>query len=153
MALLKRECILFETEFHSKEEILIRMTETLTKNGYLSDPEDFIRDLRQREEMAPTYIGHEIGLPHGFSEGVKESGICIARLKEPVRWSAQRKDSEVTLVIMLAAARSKDALNTKHLKLLQQLSMLLVHEEFRTRLLKASPEDIYRELLTYIEEE
>ncbi len=54
---------------------------------------------------------------------------------------------------MLAAARSKDALNTKHLKLLQQLSMLLVHEEFRTRLLKASPEDIYRELLTYIEEE
>lgn len=141
--ILKKECMLFHMEAANKLEAIRQMTEVFDKEGYLDNKDLFQKDVLDRENVFSTYIGYGIGLPHGKSNGVKEAGLCIARLDRPVIW-AEETGNEVSLIIMIAV-NNEDA-GDLHLQILSKLSRLLMHEEFRTELISGNEEDVYQVL-------
>ncbi|MED9947696.1 MAG: fructose PTS transporter subunit IIA [Peptacetobacter hiranonis] len=119
--------VVSELSASSKEEAIKVLIEELDKNNYLSDKEKFYFDVLERESTFPTYIGHEIGLPHSQSIGVIKPCVTIGRFKSNIVWTEEKEN--VNLVFLIAVPKeSKDNL---HLKILSKLARLLMHEDFR----------------------
>lgn len=143
LPILKKECMLFSVDAADKEDAIRVMAEAFDREGYLSDREVFIQDVKDREAVFSTYIGHDIGLPHGKSGAVVSAGVCIARLNNPIVWAADT-GSQVRLIIMIAV-KNEDA-NDLHLRILSKLSRLLMHEDFRNELMTGDRDAVYQVL-------
>lgn len=148
LPIIKEECILYNIDAKSKEEVLKQMTDTFDREGYLEDKNQFYKDVIAREKVFPTYIDFGIGLPHGKSVGVKNAGMCVARLNKEVIWD-QKTGEKADFIVMIAVKEHSD--NQLHLKVLSQLSRLLMHEEFRSRLKKGTAKGIYQTLMSNLE--
>lgn len=144
LPIINRNCIFHETSAMTKKEILSKMVKKFEVEGYLSDTDAFYEDILKREEVFSTYIGFEIGLPHGKSKAVKEAGLVVARLDNPIDWETENKD-KVDFIIMIAVKEGEG--NDLHLQILSKLSRMLMHEEFRAEL-KNSDEDALYQLLS-----
>lgn len=142
LPMINRNCIFHETGKLTKAEILKKMIKQFDVEGYLTDSNVFYEDILKREAVFSTYIGFEIGLPHGKSEAVREAGIVVAKLDNPIAWETEEND-EVDFIIMIAV---KAGGNDLHLQILSKLSRMLMHEEFRDQL-KNSDEDALYQLL------
>lgn len=143
LPIINRNCIFHETEQLTKKEMLKKMVEKLGSEGYLTDETVFYEDILKREEVFSTYIGYEIGLPHGKSKAVKEAGIAVAKLDQPIPWETEEQD-EVGLILMIAVKEGEG--NDLHLQILSKLSRLLMHEEFRMQLKDSDEDKLYQVL-------
>lgn len=141
--IIKKETILYDVEVNNKEEILGQMVDTLAQEGYLSDRDQYYKDVLDRECVFPTSIGHGIGIPHGKSSGVAHAGICAAKLTRPVVWDENAE--EVDFIVLIAVNDQQQG--NFHLKILSQLSRLMMHEEFRNSMKRGTAEGIYRTLI------
>ncbi|EAC5024364.1 PTS sugar transporter subunit IIA [Listeria monocytogenes] len=117
---------------NTKEEAIVQLVNVLEKADYLADKSLFEQDILERERTLSTYIGHEIGLPHAQSRGVKEPCVVVGKLSKPVKWTEE--EEFVQIVFLIAVPR--DNQNNLHLKVLSNLARLLMHEDFRTKLSK-----------------
>ena len=141
--------MLFDIEAEDKLSLIQQMVDKFDSEGYLCDKEQFHKDVLEREEIFSTYIDYGIGIPHGKSNGVKEPGVCIARLKNPIQWTDE-EDEKVDLVIMIAVRNQSD--NNLHMQILSKLSRNLMHEEFRTLMKQGEKDDIYQALVEEVGE-
>lgn len=141
MSLINKNCILTDLKVNNKLDAIEKMADTLNKEGYLNSLETYIRDVLKREEVFPTYIGYEIGLPHGRSAGVKEAGLCIARLRNTIKWSDET-DEHVKIIILIAVGEQNE--NNLHMQILAKLSRMLMHEEFRNQIITGNQDSVYK---------
>ena len=141
MSLINKNCILTDLKVNSKLDAIKKMADTLNKEGYLNSLETYIEDVLKREEVFPTYIGYEIGLPHGRSTGVKEAGLWIARLKNKIKWSDET-DEDVKIIILIAVGEQNE--NNLHMQILAKLSRMLMHEEFRNQIITGNQDSVYK---------
>lgn len=146
--IIKKENILFDVDAKDKADMIEQMVEAFSKEGYLSDKEQFHKDLLAREEVFPTYIGFGIGIPHGKSSGVIDAGLCVAKLKNPIAWN---EEESVDFIIMIAV--SDEGKGEFHLQLLSKLSRLMMHEDFRNELKNGVNDKIYEILIKNLEVE
>ncbi|TDT62750.1 PTS sugar transporter subunit IIA [Fonticella tunisiensis] len=131
-----------------KEEVIKELAELLDQNNKLNSLEVYLHDVFKREEEYTTGIGRGIAIPHGKSEGVKESCIAIGKCND-VEWDSM--DGNPVKIVILIAVPLSGAQN-EHLMILAKLAELLMDEEFTQNLVNSkNPEDIYR-LLTGQEE-
>lgn len=119
--------IVSDLKADSKEEAIKTIIEKLEQENYLNDKEQFFKDVVERESKYPTYIGHEIGLPHSQSIGVNRPCVAISRLKNSIDWTTEKENVDIVLLI----AVPKESKDNLHLKILAKLSRLLMHEDFR----------------------
>ncbi|HCW3148485.1 TPA: PTS sugar transporter subunit IIA [Listeria monocytogenes] len=115
---------------NTKEEAILQLVNILGKADYLADKSLFEQAILERERTLSTYIGHEIGLSHAQSSGVKEPCVVVGKLSKPVKWTEE--EEFVQIVFLIAVPR--DNQNNLHLKVLSNLARLLMHEDFRTKL-------------------
>lgn len=127
----------FGIDSNNKQEALETMISELKNHHYITDEKGFEKDVYQRESEMATYIGHGIGLPHSQSKFVTHPAVAIGRLKKPIVWSGNDK---VNLIFMIAVPR--EARGNLHLKILANLSRMLIHDDFREKLKTASPEQV-----------
>lgn len=146
-SILDRRCVLEQVMGKSKQDILKVMSDALEKEGYIRDRKTYDRDLAERERTYPTYIGHGIAIPHCLSLSVRDSGLCIAKLANPVHWSDAKEDSDTVFVLMIAGCAEDVHADEEHLKLLSRLSMMLMHPDFRKELLAGDSDEIYRQVI------
>jgi PTS system fructose-specific IIA component len=111
----------------TKEEVIRTLVTNLDERNFLNNKEIFLKDVLERENQLPTYIGHEIGLPHNQSEGVKTSTVTVGRLANPVIWTDN--GDEVKTVFLIAVPKQNE--DNLHLKILSKLARLLMHDSFR----------------------
>lgn len=140
LPIIDKKCILCNAEAKTKSEVLKMMIEQLYAAGYVSDRDIFYEDVLNREAEFPTYIGNETGIPHGKSKVTLNNGICICNLKNPIPWNDN--GDCVKLVIMIAVTDAKDGV--EHLIILQKLSRLLMHDEFRAAIQEGTVDEIYQ---------
>ncbi|WP_112180511.1 MULTISPECIES: PTS sugar transporter subunit IIA [Paraliobacillus] len=126
----------------TKEEVISELITNLDVKNYLSSKEVFLKDVIDRENEIPTYIGHEIGLPHSQSDGVKSSTVTVGRLVNPIKWT---DDGELVTTVFLISVPKQNEDNL-HLKILSKLARLLMHEDFRAEVENAD-ENVLIELL------
>ena len=88
---------------HTKEEILKIMVDLIGENSdALSNKEDFLENILNREKVGSTGIGLGIALPHARCENIKKIVVAVALLKEPINFNSLDGES-VKLLVMLGA--------------------------------------------------
>ena len=99
--ILNEENIFLEIEAKTKDELIELLAEKLNKAGKLINKSTFIKDIYIREKEGITGIENGLALPHGKSEGVKETTIVVAKLKKAIEWETL-DNSKVDLVVLFA---------------------------------------------------
>ena len=86
--------------------------------------------------------------PHGKSSGAIDTGLCVAKPKNPVVWA---DDDTVDFIIMIAVSNAGKG--ELHLQILSKLSRLMMHEDFRNKLKNGTKEEVYETLIENLEVE
>ena len=111
----------------TKAEVIDELSNLLTEDGDVIDKEAFVTDVFKREEEGATGIGQGVAIPHGKSTAVQNTTIAIGLSDHPIPW--ETLDGEPVTAVILFAVRDQDA-DTLHLKLLQQVAILLSDDGF-----------------------
>ncbi|WP_231385158.1 PTS sugar transporter subunit IIA [Mitsuokella sp. oral taxon 131] len=117
----------------NKREAIEGLVDRLYEVGNVTDREDFIKDVFEREKEGVTGIGNHIAIPHGKSDAVKATSIAVGRVKDGIPWESL--DREPVRVVILFAVRNADTTNV-HLKLLSEVAMALADDDTLKRLLE-----------------
>lgn len=128
----------------TKEEVIDELSDLLKKDNDVCNKQAFVEDVFKRETEGETGIGQGVAIPHGKSPAVKNTTIAIGLSDHPIPWETL-DDKPVTAVILFAV-RDQDA-STLHLKLLQQVAILLSDDDFISKLHHAKTKENVIQLL------
>ncbi|MCK9614409.1 MAG: PTS sugar transporter subunit IIA [Candidatus Omnitrophica bacterium] len=131
---LKKEFCIMDLKATTKEQAIREVASCLTVNGKIKDKEKFINDILERESLGSTGIGHKVAIPHSRTEVVNGFAIGFGRSKEGIDFKALDGD-KVNLIFLMGANPSE--LNL-YLRLLAELSRLLMENSFRRELLSVN---------------
>lgn len=146
--LLSENCIVFDIDANEKKDVLMTLVTELHKAGRITDIEKFYEDVLAREAIAPTFVGFDMGLPHGKTDNVLEASVCFGRTSQPVVWNEE--SGETADLVILIAVPVLEAGDT-HMKILANLSRKLMHEEFREALRTSTKDEVYKILTEVLE--
>ena len=142
--LLKKQSICLDGKADSKEQVIREMVDLMAEGGNINDIDTYRETVFKREEEGTTGIGEGIAIPHGKTEAVSAPGLAAMVLPEGVDYDSL--DGEPAYLIFLIAAPNTE--DNVHLEVLSRLSMLLMDEDFRNKLLHAKDVD---EFLAYVD--
>ena len=131
--LLSEEAIQINGMANSKNEVIDKMVDLMTKNGNINDKEKYKQAVLKREEEGTTGIGEGIAIPHGKSDAVSKPGLSAMVVPNGVEFNSL-DGQPAKLLFLIAAPNTKDNV---HLDVLSRLSTLLMDTEFRSALLNA----------------
>ena len=121
------------------------MTLLMEQGGNVKDLEKYRAGVFAREEEGTTGIGEGIAIPHAKTDAVSGPGLAAMIIRDGVDYDSL--DGEpVHMVFLIAAPNTEDDI---HLEVLSRLSMLLMDDNFRANLMKASTVE---EFLGYIDQ-
>lgn len=126
-----KNLMVVNSQSKTKKEVLEELGSLLEEGGYVSDADEFIQDVYFRETEGITGIGQGVAIPHGKSEAVNKTTVAIAVLENDIEW--ETLDELPVNVVILFAVRDTDA-NTTHILLLQQVAIMLAHDDFIVKL-------------------
>ena len=133
--------------FNCKDDLFWHLTSMLKQSGCINDEEAFITALYEREEVGSTYMGEGIAIPHGKSEAVNHAAAAICRCS-PSQYLSGGDSATVNLAVALAIPKKAKA--DIHIKMLSNLSRLLMNERFHSVLMTSC--DVEEVLEVYKEE-
>ena len=117
-----------------KQGAIIELSDLLADCGKISDKESFTKDVLEREDLGSTGIGNNVGIPHARTSSVKGFVIAFGRSDAGIEFKALDAQP-VKLVFLMGTDPSE--LNL-YLRILAELSKLLMNVSFRQELLIAS---------------
>lgn len=144
--LISENCIVFDIDAVEKKDVIKALVAELDAAGKITDKEEFFEDVLAREAISPTYVGFDMGLPHGKTDHVLEASVAFGRTVNPVVWNEESEET-ADLIILIAVPLSEAG--DTHMKILANLSRKLMHEEFRESLRKSTKEEVF-EILTEV---
>lgn len=140
--MIVKELIVLNLKAHTKEEAIETLADVLYKNGKLYSKEIYIKDVLDREKYSTTGIGRGIAIPHGKSEGVKETSIAIGKLSDSIDWKSL--DGNPVRLVFLLSIRMQDV-EEMHLRILAHIATIIMDEQVVNEILKAkTSQDIIR---------
>lgn len=136
---LDKRAIQVKLKSRTKEEILQELVSLLEKTNQVTDREEFLRVIREREELGSTGIGYNIAIPHARSSAIKSLAGAFGISKEGVDFDALDKEP-VHLFFLLGAPQKASG---NYLKALAVISRFLRRKKARQDLMKTKiPEDV-----------
>lgn len=112
--------------------------QTLVEDGRCTDLDQFLADVRKREEQMATGLPGGIGIPHARSAGISAPSLVFGRSADGIDWGAE--DGPAHLIFLIAAP---DGAGEAHLAILAKLARKLMRAEFRQSLTDAaSPAEV-----------
>lgn len=147
--ILQPACIKCPVEGGDKESAITELVDVLAANNLLEQRDTVLEAVLMREETRSTGIGSGIAIPHGKCTGVKELVMAVGIAKEPIEFNSI-DGKPVTIIVLLASPTDRTG---PHIQALARISRMMLDEEFKAKLEKASsPEDVY-ELISAKESE
>lgn len=132
--LLDERLVKFNFDGTTKEEVIEKIGEVMYESGKITDKDEYIKGVLEREKECTTGIGRGVAIPHCKNDAVKDAGFALIQLKNNIEWSSL--DGEpVNYVIMLAAPNTEDNV---HLRILSQLARNLMDDDFLYALTNAN---------------
>jgi PTS system mannitol-specific EIICB component len=136
---LKKENILLNQKFDSKEEVIREVGRIMQESGYVDH--EYTEGMLDRENEAPTHFGIGLAIPHGTNEtksAIKKSGLVVFTIPEGVKWD----DETVKLVIGIAGV------GDEHLNILSNVATKIDNEEIVNDIVENKSQDEIYEILT-----
>jgi len=119
------------------------LAQTLADGGRVTDVEQFLADVRAREEQMATGLPGGIGIPHARSAAVTEPSLAFGRSAQGIDWGAE--DGPATLIFLIAAPEGG---GDEHLQILASLARKLMQPDFRASLAQAPDADTVVDIVT-----
>jgi PTS system fructose-specific IIC component len=141
---------LLNIEGSKKLEAIDQLVDTLFNAGKISDRSEYKAAILSREKLSTTGIGDGIAIPHAKTNAVLEAAIAFGKSEAGVDYEAL--DGQPSHLFFMIAA--PEGANDTHLQALARLSGLLMNQEVREQLIKATTaEDILKIINSYDTEE
>jgi len=138
--ILHPNCVKVPVTNKDKETVITELVDLLDMNGLLLDREVVLKAVLERERTQSTGIGSGISIPHGKCNAVKELVMAIGIAHDPIEFDSI-DGKPVTTLILLVSPIDQTGL---HIQALASISRLMLNEEFRQELEKAtSPDEVY----------
>ncbi|MHC4692335.1 MAG: PTS sugar transporter subunit IIA [Planctomycetota bacterium] len=147
--ILQQNCVKVPLEGKDKDSVITELIELLDTNGALLDKEVVLDAVFTRERTRSTGIGSGIAIPHGKCKAVKELVMALGIANDGIDF-ASVDGKPVTIVILLVSPADKTG---PHIQALARISRLMLDEQFRESLEKATSSDELYELLNSRENE
>lgn len=147
--LLKADGILLGATPSSKSEAIDLLVDLQDKVGNISDKSAYKAGILAREESGSTAICDGIAIPHCKNEAVKRAGLVAMTVPAGVDYEAL--DDEPSNLFFMIAAPQKGG--DVHLNLLSKLSVMLMNEDFREKLLSAKSAEEFLSVIDQQERE
>jgi len=147
--ILQPTCVKVPLESKDKKSVITELVDLLDANGLLLDKNVVLEAVMVREQTRSTGIGTGIAIPHGKCDAVKELVMAIGITAEPIDF-ASVDGKPVTIVILLVSPANQTG---PHIQALARISKLMLDEQFRQRLEKATSAEQVYELLSNKENE
>ena len=132
--MIDQRLISLNLDVTNKEDAIQKICRMMYDAGKVSDYDQYLNGVKNREAEFATGMGNGIAIPHCKNDCVKEAAFTLVKLKNPVDWGSL-DDEPVDYVIMLAAPESSDNV---HLKMLSELAVSLMDDNFRESLKDAA---------------
>ena len=133
---IREKFCLMDLKSQDKEEAIKEIAKVFDEGGKILDREKFINDVLEREDLGSTGIGNNVAIPHARTDAVK--GFVIGFGKSNAGMEFKSLDGQKVNLIFLMGA-SPDELNL-YLRILAELSKLLMDASFRQDLIAAKTE-------------
>lgn len=114
----------------SKEEALKQLIELLYENKRISDKEEFLDEVLERENTETTDLGFGIAIPHGRCSAVIKPSIAIGKLNQPIIWDESVETEGKPVYAIFLMASSPDAEEISHMEIISRVATLLIDDEF-----------------------
>ncbi|OHB82113.1 MAG: hypothetical protein A2Z38_05080 [Planctomycetes bacterium RBG_19FT_COMBO_48_8] len=135
--ILQPDCIKVPVESRDKEAVITELVDLLDAKGLLLDKDRVMEAVLIRERIQSTGTGAGIAIPHGKSNAVKDIIIAIGIAHEPIEYNSI-DGKPVTILILLVSPADQTG---PHIQALATISRLMMNEEFRQKLEKATSAD------------
>lgn len=135
--IIDRRLVSLSLDAKDKEEAIQKICRMMYDAGKVTDYNEYLAGVKARELEFATGMGNGIAIPHCKNSCVKDAAFTLVKLKNPIEWGALDNEP-VDYVIMLAAPDSSDNV---HLKMLSQLAVSLMDDDFRESLKDAADVD------------
>src|SRR2546430_13255851 len=126
MIRLDERLILLQAHAANKQEAIRQAGQLLVDSDYIDT--GYIASMLGREEVANTYLGNGISIPHGLPKDrdlIKQTGIAVVQVPAGVTWNP----GETAHLVVGIAAKSDE-----HIDVLRRLTRVLGDEEQEARL-------------------
>jgi mannitol PTS system EIIA component len=140
LSILSAENIVLNKVLTNKEEAIRFTGQILVDRGYVEPA--YIEKMLEREEMASTFMGNFVAIPHGTDDAkteVKNSGLAIIQVPEGVDFG---NGNIVKLIIGIAGK------GDEHLEILSNIAIVVSEEENVEKIVSASTAE---EVLSFFE--
>ena len=138
---LKEDFCVMDVKAGNKNDAINEIALQLAKTAKIKNVQLFVEDILERESLGSTGIGHNIAIPHARTDNVEGFVIGFGRVREGLDFKSI--DERKVHLIFLMGAQSCE-LNL-YLRLLAELSKLLMNPSFRRELMDAdSAKDIIK---------
>lgn len=144
---LKKNFCVMELKAEDKGGAVREIAEVLAASGKVSNKEKFMTDILERESLGSTGIGHKVAIPHARTEAVKGFVIGFGKSSPGIDFNAL--DGEKVHLVFLMGADPRE-LNL-YLRVLAELSKLLMNSAFREALEAATEADQVLEIVRQFE--
>ena len=138
--ILQPNCVKVPMENKEKEAAITELVDLLDTNGLLLNRDVALDAVLTRERMRSTGTGAGIAIPHGKCNAVKELVMAIGIAHGPIEFDSV-DGKPVNILFLLVSPIDQTG---PHIQALAGISRLMLNEEFRQKLEKASSaEDVY----------
>src|SRR2546425_3159176 len=139
MITLNERLIRLQSKATSKQEAIREAGQLMVDTGNIDA--GYVASMLGREEVANTYLGNGIAIPHGLPKDrdlIKETGISVVQVPAGVTWNP----GETARLVVGIAAKSDE-----HIDVLRRLTRVLGDQEQVARLTQTTdPRDIIEAL-------
>ena len=147
--LIDKKSINLNLKSTNKSDVINELVELMNHSENLKNKEEYKKAILAREELSTTGIGEGIAIPHAKTTAVKKASLATGISKDGIDYEAF-DGSLANLFFMIAAP---DGANNTHLEVLARLSTILMDEDFREKLINASSEEEFLDLINQKEME
>ena len=147
--ILQPACVKVPLEGKDKNAVITELVDLLDANGLLQDRNTALEVVLVREQTKSTGVGSGIAIPHGKCKAVREPVMAIGIAHEPIDFESV-DGKPVTIVILLVSPTDQTG---PHIQALAKISRLMLDEQFKQSLEKASSAEQVYELLNNKENE
>ena len=127
----------------TKDDVLRELVQVIIDDNGVSEPDEVLRAVREREAVLSTGIGNGVAIPHGKSAMVPDLVMAAGRTASPVEFDSL-DGQPVRLLFMLIGPETAAG---PHIKALSRISRLIRKDYVREQLINAqTAEEFYRGL-------